>query len=128
MSQVLFIEDNLEIRENISEILELGGYQVLTAENGEIGIAMALSHLPDVILCDIQMPIKTGYEVLATLRATQVVSSIPFIFVTASAEKKEIESAMRLGANGYICKPFEPTEMFDMLKDILKESTSINNQ
>ena len=119
MTQILFIEDNLEIRENMAEILELGGYKVLSAANGKEGLDMALEHLPDVVLCDIHMPVMNGFEVFTELKANPISAHIPFIFVTASAEKKEIEAAMAMGADGYVCKPFDVDDLFKVLKKTL---------
>lgn len=120
MNRILIIEDNLEIRENTTEMLQLRGFHVFIAENGEDGISKAIAHLPDLILCDIQMPAKTGYEVLSDLRANEKTSMIPFVFFTASVEKREIQKAMDLGANGYLCKPFEPDQLFDIIQDVLR--------
>jgi CheY-like chemotaxis protein len=122
MNRVLIIEDNSAIRENTMEILQLNGYNVLTADDGGQGITMALSHSPDVILCDIQMPVKSGYEVLITLKSDPLTSKIPFIFFTASVEKKEIQKAMELGADGYIGKPFETNELIETIKTVLGKS------
>jgi CheY-like chemotaxis protein len=88
MKTVLLIEDNLEIRENTAELLEVHGYKVVTAKNGKIGASLAIEKRPDIILCDILMPEKTGYEVFNELRQHPDTSTIPFIFVTASVEKK----------------------------------------
>jgi len=122
MTKILLIEDNLDIRENTTELLELAGYHVLTAVDGGEGISKALAHLPDVILCDIQMPVKSGYEVFSELRANPKTSQIPFIFVTASAEKREVQAALSSGANGYLCKPFEPNELHDVILTVMGQS------
>ncbi len=111
MKTILFIEDNIEIRENITEFLELEGFAVLTAENGNEGIDMAKSNIPDLILCDVLMPLVTGYEVLTQLKKHQATSEIPFIFVSASTEKKDIQVGLDMGADGYIRKPFEMEEL-----------------
>ncbi|MBC7508549.1 MAG: response regulator, partial [Ferruginibacter sp.] len=87
MQRVLLIEDNIEIRENTAEILELANYKVDTAANGKLGIEMALEHLPDLIICDIMMPVLDGYGVLHLLQKNEVLKNIPFIFLTAKAER-----------------------------------------
>lgn len=115
MKTVLIIEDNLEIRENTAEILELAGYKVINAENGKVGLTMAERSKPDIILCDIMMPEVNGYEVIRELKNNPVTSSIPFIYVTASGEKKEVEKAMGLGANGYVRKPFDTKELLQAI-------------
>src|SRR5690242_2896839 len=107
MRTVLLIEDNFEIRENTTELLELAGYKVLNAVNGADGISLAKETLPDVVLCDIMMPETNGYDVFRGLKAHDNTRSIPFIFVTASAEKSEMQAGIAMGAAGYIRKPFE---------------------
>lgn len=107
MTKILIIEDNLEIRENTSELLQLSNYTVIEAMNGSLGLQMAKDHLPNLILCDIQMPETNGYQVFEELKKDPLTSSIPFIFVTASVEKKDIQAGLAMGANGYVRKPFE---------------------
>jgi CheY-like chemotaxis protein len=107
MKKIMVIEDNPDIRENISELLELAGYEVVGLENGREGLAALAEEQPDAILCDIMMPHTNGYEVLKVLKEQPSTANIPFIFVTASAEKTEINAAMKMGADGYICKPFD---------------------
>ncbi len=111
MAKILIIEDNLEIRENTAEMLELEGHAVEMATNGSEGLVLAKEIIPDLILCDIMMPETDGYEVFRQLKGHGPTSSIPFIFVTANAEKREIKAGLELGANGYIRKPFELDEL-----------------
>jgi len=115
MKKVLVIEENQDIRENTSELLELEGYEVLAAGDGETGLQLARDWLPDVILCDIMMPAANGYEVFSSLKSLPLTATIPFIFLTANAEKKEMETGMHLGANGYVCKPFGSEELLQTL-------------
>ncbi len=122
MKTVLLIEDNTDIRENNCELLELEGYKVFAAESGEIGIVLAIEHKPDIILCDILMPGMNGYEVFTELRNDAATSVIPLIFISASVEKKAIDSGIAMGAKAYIQKPFDPQELFDVLIDCLKEA------
>ncbi len=119
MKTVLIIEDNQEIRENTSEILELTGLNVITSDNGNSGIAMAIDSQPDIILCDIMMPGLDGYEVIKLLKDNPATASIPFIYVTASGEKSEIKMAMELGASGYIRKPFDAKELTQTIDKLL---------
>lgn len=121
MKTALIIEDNLEIRENTTEILELAGYSVITASNGKEGVDMAIAKKPDVILCDIMMPEMNGYDVIKQLKSNPKTSPIPFIYVTASAEKSEVKIAMDLGANGYVRKPFDVRELIDTMNKALKK-------
>ena len=121
MKTVLVIEDNADIRENACEMLELEGYQVVSAPNGKVGIALAKQIIPDIILSDIMMPEANGYEVFNALKNDPATAHIPFIFLTASVEKKEIETGFVMGAKGYIRKPFEAKEFFDTVKRCLEE-------
>jgi len=121
MTKVLLIEDNLEIRENTAEILEMEGYLVEVAENGVIGIAKAKEKMPDIILCDIMMPEADGWEVIKQLKKNESTSRIPFVFITASVEKKEIQAGLDMGAVGYIRKPFEGGELLSTVEECLKK-------
>jgi CheY-like chemotaxis protein len=120
MKTILIIEDNPEIRENITEILELANFKVISAENGRAGIFAANESVPDIILCDIMMPEVNGYEVLKGLRQNPPTADIPFIYVTASAEKSEVKLAMDMGANGYVRKPFDTKELIDTIEKCLR--------
>jgi len=115
MRTILIIEDNPEMRENTSEIIELAGYKVLTAENGKIGVDLALTHTPDMIICDVMMPELDGYGVLHILSKNSKTASIPFIFLTAKAEKDDFRKGMNLGADDYITKPFSDVELLDAI-------------
>jgi CheY-like chemotaxis protein len=115
MKKILLIEDNDDIRENTCELLELEGYEVVPATDGRAGMLLAQERLPDIILCDIMMPQADGYEVFRELKATPSTAAIPFIFLTANSENTEMEAAMRLGADGYIRKPFSPEELLEAL-------------
>jgi CheY-like chemotaxis protein len=121
MKTILVIEDNKEILENTIELLELKGYQVLSAINGKAGLELALQHKPDLVLCDIMMPVMNGYEVFAALKANSGTADIPFIFVTASVERSEVEAGLGMGADGYIRKPFEAKDLFEAVTGCLKE-------
>jgi len=116
MHKILIIEDNKEIRENITELLDLEGYDVIEAENGKTGLQLVNETLPDLILCDIMMPVMNGHEVLTHLQTQSITASIPFIFLTANVEKKEILAGMALGAKSYITKPFETDKLLQEIK------------
>ena len=122
MKNILLIEDNLEIRENITEILELDGYLVIVATDGGMGHALATEKIPDLILCDIMMPVLNGYEVLKELKQNPLTSKIPFIFISASTEKKDIQVGLDMGASAYIRKPFEMEELLHAVAGLLHKS------
>lgn len=126
MKKILVIEDNTNIRENIAEILELANYEVVTAENGKVGVAAAKSEGPDLILCDIMMPELDGYGVIKILSRNPETASIPFIFLTAKSEKGDFRKGMNLGADDYITKPFEEDELLDVIETRLKKSAAIH--
>ncbi len=125
MKKVLVIEDNLEVRENLAEILELSGYEVYTAENGKVGVQQARSTRPDIILCDVMMPELDGFGVLRILDQNPQTADIPFVFLTAKAEKDDFRKGMNLGADDYITKPFDDVELLDAIEMRLKKSERI---
>ena len=116
MSKVLVIEDSHEISDNIVEILELADYEVAVAKNGKQGVEMAMSDLPDVILCDIMMPELDGYGVLYMLSKNIDSASIPFIFLTAKAERVDFRKGMEMGADDYLTKPFDDIELLNAIE------------
>ncbi|HBE17910.1 MAG TPA: response regulator [Cyanobacteria bacterium UBA11149] len=111
MSQILVIEDEKNIRENILEILENEGFDAIAAENGSIGLHLAQEKLPDLILCDILMPVLDGYGVLTALRSQSQTATIPFMFLSAKTAKIDLLQGMKLGANAYLTKPFTLDEL-----------------
>jgi CRP-like cAMP-binding protein len=122
---ILLIEDNQEVSENIASILELEHYKVLTAPNGKVGVTMAQQHHPDLILCDIMMPELDGYGVYHVLGKDDDTSSIPFIFLTAKADKNEIRAGMNLGADDYITKPFEGSDLLKVIEVRLSKNEKL---
>ncbi|MBU6340889.1 MAG: response regulator [Bacteroidetes bacterium] len=122
MKKILIIEDNADVRENLAEILELGNYHTLTAENGKIGVEKALQELPDLILCDVMMPELDGFGVLHILGRNQKTADIPFVFLTAKSEKEDFRRGMSLGADDYIVKPFDDEQLMQTIEARLKKS------
>lgn len=125
MTTVLIIEDQADVRENIEAILGLEGYETLTAEHGLIGVDLAKAHHPDLILCDVMMPKLDGYGVLQALRQDSSTASIPFIFLTAKAERASLRSAMELGADDYLTKPFTLEELLKAIAARLAKHNAI---
>ena len=122
MHKILVIEDHLEVRENLHELLELCNYHVISAPDGTSGVQMALTEQPDLILCDIMMPGIDGYEVLNTLGRHPETAAIPFIFLTARADKADIRRGMQLGADDYLTKPFEEQDLLRAIQVRLHKS------
>ncbi len=116
MHKILVIEDNNEVRENLVEILELSNYEVVEAATGKEGVKRAKQELPDLILCDIMMPEMDGYEVLYLLGKDQRTQDIPFIYLTAKAEKEDFRQGMNLGADDYLTKPFDDVELLNAIE------------
>ncbi|UPT69879.1 MAG: response regulator [Flavobacterium sp. JAD_PAG50586_2] len=127
MNKVLVIEDNFEMRDNIAEILQLSDYKVFTATNGKEGVAMAVEHIPDVILCDIMMDELDGYGVLFSLGKHPETSTIPFIFITAKTQKQDLRKGMEMGADDYLMKPFDAIELLNSVETRLKKRSLQKN-
>lgn len=118
--KILLVEDNEPIRENTVEILELSDFIVLSACNGQVGLEMAQSEIPDLILCDIQMPLMDGYRLLERIRNLPALSNSRFVFITSSSEKRDIKKGLEMGADDYIIKPFCGEELVKRLEILLK--------
>ena len=125
MKKILVIEDNDEVRENTVEILELSDYKVISAGNGKEGVEVALKEKPDLIVCDIMMPQLDGYGVLHLLSKHKETSNIPFIFLTAKSEKQDFRKGMDFGADDYITKPFDGTELLNAIEIRLKKADNL---
>lgn len=119
MKKVLLIEDDHSLRENTAEILELSGYKVVMASNGRIGVELAKTNVPDIIVCDIMMPELDGYGVLKELSTSAHTKHVPFIFLSAKTERSEIRKGMDMGADDYLTKPFEEEELLNALESRL---------
>lgn len=122
MKTILLIEDNTEMRENIAEILELGKYKVITAQNGKEGVKYAQEGSPDLIICDIMMPELDGYGVIHLLNMDPRTANIPFIFLTAKSEKTDMRKGMNMGADDYLTKPFDDMELLNAVEMRLKKN------
>lgn len=125
MKKILLIEDNPEVRENTSEILSLANYSVVAAENGKMGVDLAQKEKPDLIICDIMMPELDGYGVLHILSKNEQTANIPFIFLTAKTEKTDIRKGMNLGADDYLTKPFDDTDLLNAIEARLRKNAMI---
>lgn len=123
--KILVIEDNLEVRENLAEILELSGYEVCQATDGTEGVELASREKPDLIICDVMMPRLDGFGVLNILGKKSDTASIPFIFLTAKAERADFRRGMNLGADDYITKPFYKDELLAVVDTRLRKSEQI---
>jgi len=121
MTKILLVEDNNEIRENTAEILELANYEVFAAANGKDGYALALKETPDLIVCDIMMPVLDGYGLLHLVNKNESLKGIPFIFLTAKTERGDFRKGMEMGADDYITKPFTDIELLNAIESRLQK-------
>ena len=127
MTTILVIEDVQSLREEILETLSYEGFEVLGAENGVVGVQMAKTYMPDLIICDIAMPELDGYGTLVALREEPKTSMLPFIFLTAMTEKGDMRQAMQLGADDYLTKPFTSSELLGAIASRLQKYNSVKD-
>ncbi|MBP0019637.1 MAG: hybrid sensor histidine kinase/response regulator [Cyanobacteria bacterium SBLK] len=123
---ILAIEDERINRRIIQEVLESGGYRVLLAATGEIGLDIAKNELPDLILSDIMMPGLDGYKVVALLRDNHVTNAIPIIFLTAKASWEDLRRGMEVGVDDYLTKPFKAKELLNSVASRLERQAIYN--
>lgn len=116
MKTILVIEDQPVMRQKTVTILKMEGYDVLEAPNGAEGIRLAHEELPDLILCDIMMPERDGYEVLQAVRLNRATATTPFLFLTAKGEKPDLRAGMNLGADDYLVKPTPRTDLLEAIE------------
>jgi CRP-like cAMP-binding protein len=127
MEKILIIEDNEALRENTAEILALANYEIMTAANGKIGVEKALANPPDLIVCDIMMPVLDGYGVFQIISKHPNLQHIPFIFLSAKSERADLRKGMEMGADDYITKPFSESELINAIRARL-EKVKIHQQ
>src|SRR5690348_16767318 len=122
MKKILVIEDEPEMRRNLTTILRLEKFDPIGAENGRVGVHLAKQQKPDLILCDVMMPELDGYGVIAALRADPETVAIPFIFLTAKGEKPDIRVGMNLGADDYLTKPVAKADLLAAIRSRLERA------
>ncbi|MBL4705229.1 MAG: response regulator [Flavobacteriales bacterium] len=127
MRKILVIEDNADVRENIEEILELSGYNVSIAVNGIDGVNKAKEVQPDLIICDIMMPGMDGYSVLYALNKDEKLSLTPFVFLTAKSEIEDRRKGMRMGADDYLTKPFDESDLLMTVENRITKSERLKS-
>lgn len=127
MKTILLIEDSDDIRETTAEILELANYKVMSAENGKIGVEIANQNKPDLVVCDIMMPVLDGYGVLHIFSQNPDLQNIPFIFLTAKTDRSDLRKGMDMGADDYLTKPFQEIELLNAIESRLKKLENLSN-
>lgn len=119
-AKILYIEDNFDNLTLVKRVLEIEGYEVVSAETGQEGLSKAFESIPDIIITDINLPDIDGYEVTDTLKKDQVTAHIPIIAMTANVMKKDRESVFQAGCDGYISKPIDVDELPAQIENFLK--------
>ncbi len=123
MSRILITDDNSEYRQSVIEILRLEGYEVVEAAEGRQALDLIRTQSPDLILCDIDMPVMNGFDTLQQVKADPTLATIPFILVTARADAASIARGKQLGAADYIVKPMNIDLLFSKINDYLVPRT-----
>ena len=119
MTRILVVEDEATLRLNVLQVLKFEGYEASGAENGKIGLKLAREQLPDLIICDIAMPVLDGFGLVAELRQDPAICAIPIILLTAKAEAPAVQKGIALGANAYITKPFSLPDLLEQVRILL---------
>jgi len=122
MKKILVIEDEPEMRRNITALLRYNDYQPIAAENGLDGVEAARREKPDLILCDVMMPKMDGYGVLQAMQKDAALAGVPFIFLTAKGEKDDLRDGMNLGADDYLTKPVANADLIQAIETRLRRS------
>ena len=122
MKKILVIEDEPEMRRNITTLLRYYDYEPIAAENGRVALELARREKPDLILCDVMMPELDGYGVLQALQSDASLARIPFVFLTAKGEKDDLRSGMNLGADDYLTKPVVNADLVRAIESRLRRS------
>lgn len=123
MKTILLIEDNMDILDNLNEYLVMEKYKILVASTGKEGVKIAFDNIPDLIVCDVLMHEMSGYEVLRQLLASTKTSRIPFIFSTSLSENRDRIATLKLGADDFITKPYEPELLVQMAQNWISSGT-----
>lgn len=125
MVNILVIEDNIEVQNIVSEILENEGFETLVADNGLMGLQLAQQYHPDLIISDVMLPELDGYGILKALRQDRSTDAIPLILLTAKSDRESYRQGMELGADDYISKPFTHNELLKAIHTRLHRQTTI---
>lgn len=118
MKRILVIEDEGIIRLNLLQILNANGYEVIGAENGAVGLRLVREFIPNLIICNIKMPVLDGYEVFRELRSDAITAQISFIFLTAQMDLEQFSQEEQQTIR-YLCKPFLSNELLELISGII---------
>lgn len=128
MTRILVIENEQSIREDVIQILGFEGYEVAGAENGQVGIEQTHVFRPDVVICDIMMPVMDGHAVLLELRSDPSTATLPFVFLTARAQRSDMREGITLGADDYLTKPFTAEELLSAVTTRLERHAVVQHE
>jgi DNA-binding response OmpR family regulator len=121
MAKILIIEDEKDIRQLVIYTLQYAGYQVVAGVNGEEAVALAKQERPDLILMDVRMPRMDGYQAAQLIKNDELTQHIPIVFLSAKGQESEVEHGFEVGAEDYLIKPFNPTELIDRIRSVVDE-------
>ncbi|HCD51065.1 MAG TPA: response regulator [Balneolaceae bacterium] len=117
--KILLIEDDALVRDSIVDLLMIGGFDVDVAENGKVGLERIEQSHPDLVICDVMMPVMDGYEVLEELKRSGKINELYFMFLSAKSREADMQKGMELGAHDYFFKPFRNMELLDKVEQVL---------
>lgn len=117
--KILIVDDQISVVKIVSDVLKKGDYEIITAANGQLGIDSAKENKPDLIIMDIMMPVKTGLEAIQEIKEMDDIKSIPILVLTAKGGGNDLETAMNLGASGFLSKPFSPRAILEEVDRLL---------
>jgi two-component system alkaline phosphatase synthesis response regulator PhoP len=126
MPKILIVEDEPDMARGLQFNLEARGYEVVTAANGEAGLQLAADAKPDLVLLDVMLPKRDGYDVCRTLRNTQ--PGLPIVMLTAKGQEDDVVLGLKLGADDYVKKPFSVAELVARIETVLRRSAATNGR
>jgi DNA-binding response OmpR family regulator len=118
-ARILLIEDDDLVRESISDLLMLADYDVTTAVNGKEGLEIIQTQVPELIICDVMMPVMDGFQLLEKLKELDIIDSTYFMFLSAKSRESDLEKGKEMGAHDYLIKPFRNEDLLNKVKSIL---------
>ncbi len=127
MQTILLIDDNEVYRSALVEILQFENYMALEAPDGSIGLNTIRQHMPDLIFCDLDMPVMNGVELLKTIKADPKCARIPFVISTGRNDEIMIRTALELGASSFLPKPINITRFLALIRQLLQDGKALFN-